>query len=381
MVGTGPSNPAAVHLTMVIAAIAALVMVSGLVRHLVRRAPERVLVLGSSRMALVVMNEIEAHPELSWRVTWFPERPGLSPAEEARRLGRAVRLLHADRIVVGLTHKRGRLPARELLAERVRGARVQLASSTYEEVTGKIPIEALSVNDLVFVGGFRNSRFERISARVVSVGVAVVGLGLFAVLLPFLALAIKLDSDGPVFFRQPRAGLGDKPFDLIKLRTMRIVAKRQSEWERDNRARVTRVGAWLRRLHLDELPQFWNVLRGDMNLVGPRPHPVTNGSLFHERIPFYSLRSLVRPGITGWAQTRYGYANDLDEEIEKMRYDLYYLKHHSTWLDLKMIPDTVRSTLGSGRVARATPPIEQPSVAPPAEVPVLVAENAPGRKS
>jgi lipopolysaccharide/colanic/teichoic acid biosynthesis glycosyltransferase len=125
-----------------------------------------------------------------------------------------------------------------------------------------------------------------------------------------------------------------------------------SEWVRDNEARVTRVGVWLRRFRLDELPQFVNILRGDMNLVGPRPHPVTNRELFEASIPYYGLRTLVRPGVTGWAQIRQGYANDLAEETEKMRYDLYYIKHFSLGLDVRILVDTVKIVL-FGRGARA----------------------------
>jgi len=143
-----------------------------------------------------------------------------------------------------------------------------------------------------------------------------------------------------------------KRFRLIKFRTMRVETKSRSEWAHDNCDRITRVGKWLRKFRLDEIPQFMNVIRGDMNLVGPRPHPVSNLELFGEGIPYYSLRSAVRPGITGWAQIRLGYANNLEEETEKMRYDLYYIKHLSFWLDLRILFDTVKTVL-SGRGAQS----------------------------
>src|SRR5204863_2917348 len=141
--------------------------------------------------------------------------------------------------------------------------------------------------------------------------------------------AVKLDTRGPAFFVQARVGLHGRSFKLIKFRTMRPAEGRTSEWARDNSARMTPLGKWLRKFRLDELPQFLNVLRGDLNLVGPRPHPVSNFEHFMEHIPFYAVRSVARPGVTGWAQIRYGYANDLVEETEKMRYDLYYIKHLS----------------------------------------------------
>jgi lipopolysaccharide/colanic/teichoic acid biosynthesis glycosyltransferase len=312
----------------------------------------RVLLLGSSPLARRLVRELQMHPQPGWRLDWLREDPGADPLAEAARMDRVLRAEPADRIVVGLADRRGRLPARGLLAARARGAKVQTVASLYEEVTGKVPIEALVASDLIFGDGFRAGLAKRAWERGVSILSAVVGLSLLGVMLPFIAAAIKIDSPGPVFFTQQRRGQYGRPFGLVKFRTMRVARGGCSEWERDNRDRVTTVGKWLRRFHLDELPQFWNVLKGDMNLVGPRPHPMSNASLFHDRIPFYSLREAIRPGITGWAQVRYGYANDLAEEIEKMRYDLYYLKNRSPWLDIKCIPETISSTV-TGVHARA----------------------------
>jgi lipopolysaccharide/colanic/teichoic acid biosynthesis glycosyltransferase len=146
-------------------------------------------------------------------------------------------------------------------------------------------------------------------------------MALLAPVLVALALAIKLDSRGSVFFIQERAGRDGKPFGLIKFRTMHPCTEARSEWVMDNIDRITRLGRWLRRFRLDELPQLVNVLRGEMNLIGPRPPPTSNHAVFMEHIAYYGLRSTVRPGVTGWAQVRYGYANNLDEETEKMRYD------------------------------------------------------------
>jgi lipopolysaccharide/colanic/teichoic acid biosynthesis glycosyltransferase len=174
---------------------------------------------------------------------------------------------------------------------------------------------------------------------------SLVGLIVCAPVFAAIALAIKLESAGPVFFVQERVGLYGRRFRLFKFRTMLPVSGQTSEWERDNHDRITRVGRWLRKFRLDELPQFINVLRGEMNLVGPRPHPVSNSDLFIANIPYYSLRCLVRPGVTGWAQVRYGYANGLEEEIEKMRYDLFYIKHLSFELDLRILFETVKLVL------------------------------------
>jgi lipopolysaccharide/colanic/teichoic acid biosynthesis glycosyltransferase len=196
----------------------------------------------------------------------------------------------------------------------------------------------------------------------------VIGLALSAPILGVVALLVRLDSPGPAFFVQERVGQRGRVFRLIKFRTMRPAGGPRSEWARDNSDRITRVGHWLRKFRLDELPQLINVLRGDMNLVGPRPHPVSNFSLFVtvlrncpelcEHIPYYSLRLAVRPGVTGWAQVRYRYANDLEEEVEKTCYDLYYIKHVSLWLDLRILLDTVKTVLaghGAGEVAPPAP--------------------------
>jgi lipopolysaccharide/colanic/teichoic acid biosynthesis glycosyltransferase len=160
--------------------------------------------------------------------------------------------------------------------------------------------------------------------------------------LVLIAAAIKLDSEGPIYFVQDRVGRGGRSFRLLKFRTMKVHAGASaSEWVSGNVDRITRVGRWLRRFRLDELPQLMNVLRGEMNLIGPRPHPVSNHELFLRNIPYYGIRCMVPPGITGWAQVRYGYANDLDEETEKMRYDLYYIKHGCLRLDVRIILETV----------------------------------------
>jgi lipopolysaccharide/colanic/teichoic acid biosynthesis glycosyltransferase len=189
----------------------------------------------------------------------------------------------------------------------------------------------------------------------VSLVTAAIGLVVSAPLMALIALTIKLDSPGPALFVQDRAGLDGRPFRLVKFRTMyeRPAAPQSSVsvWGRDDAGRITRVGRWLRKLRLDELPQFWNILRGDMNLVGPRPEMACNVEAMTETIPYYSLRHVVLPGVTGWAQVRYGYSVNLEDVTEKVRHDLYYIKHMSLWLDLRILIDTVKIVL-FGRGAR-----------------------------
>ncbi|MBI4485111.1 MAG: sugar transferase, partial [Acidobacteria bacterium] len=228
-----------------------------------------------------------------------------------------------------------------LLESRVRGIVVEDAPEFYERLTGKLAIEALTPGSLIHAKGFRNHGAPEEVARVVSVAVAVVGLIVLAPLLAAIALAIKLDSRGPVMFVQDRSGKNGRPFPLLKFRTMHPSDEHRSEWVQDNSDRITRLGKWLRRFRLDELPQLVNILRGEMNLVGPRPHPTCNQQIFMEQIAYYGLRSTVRPGVTGWAQIRYGYANNIEQETEKMRYDLYYIKNRTLRLDVRILFETI----------------------------------------
>jgi exopolysaccharide biosynthesis polyprenyl glycosylphosphotransferase len=327
-----------------------------------RSTLERVLVVGTSPLASRIVEEIKAlqpaRHEYVGTVGDVP--PGGLPASLSPLLGSVEalpRLIDAggvDRVIVALGDRDG-LPVRRLLQARARGVRFDWGRDIYERITGKIAIEELTPFDVIFSPDGRFSRGALALSRVAGAAAAGLGLILLSPLLAAIAIAIRLDSPGPVFFIQDRVGRGGRPFQLLKFRTMRTAARSTSEWVRDNGHRITRVGRWLRRFRLDEIPQLFNVVRGDMNLVGPRPHPAVNYPLLATvmrntpdcgaEIPFYSLRTLVRPGITGWAQIRYGYANGVEEEVEKLRYDLYYLKHQSVWLDLQILAETIGCVL------------------------------------
>jgi len=332
----------------------------------IRSKARRVLILGSGPMAAKVIDAIEAPGSPRFTVAGVvdderpaPESPAanrwLGPCE---RLAAIVRHVRPACILVAVADRRDRLPMESLLESRVRGVVVEDAVEFYERLTGKMAIEALRPSVLIMAKGFRNHGAAETMARLVSVIVAGAGLVLVAPLLAALAAAIKLDSCGPVFFVQERAGRDGRPFGLIKFRTMHPCAEARSEWVMDNIDRITRLGRWLRRFRLDELPQLVNVLRGEMNLIGPRPHPTSNHEVFTTRIAYYGVRSSVRPGVTGWAQVRYGYANNLDEETEKMRYDLFYIKNRSVWLDARILIETVGIILfgqGASEVRRPSP--------------------------
>jgi len=322
-----------------------------------RRAfADRVLILGTGALARKIVEEIEAHPHYRYEIVGVADDgrggtedpikyPLVGPLE---RLDKIASEMQADRIVVALADRRGRMPMRQLLEAEAHGILVEEGMATYEHFTKKLAIEALSPSFLVFSRGFRKTKRQLASRRLVSLVAAATGLVATAPLLALIALAIKLDSRGPVFFIHERAGYHGRPFRLVKFRTMHgqpADSQQDSVWDRDDNGRITRVGRWLRKLRFDELPQIWNILKGDMDLVGPRPEMMENIKIMADLIPYYSLRHVVRPGLTGWAQVRYGYSVSLEQVTEKMRYDLFYIKHMSLWLDLRILVDTVKIAL------------------------------------
>jgi exopolysaccharide biosynthesis polyprenyl glycosylphosphotransferase len=356
---------------------------------------ENVLILGTSPLALEIARELSEWKSSRYRLAGliddgeppgrFDDRyPILGPID---RLASVIENTRIHRIVVALTEHRGRLPVRRLVYARMRSIDVEFAEEFYERLTGKLSIESLTPGRVAFSSSMIRARYESKLSRLCSFAGAAVALTALSPVIALVALAVRMESPGPVLFVQERIGLRGRPFHLFKFRTMRPAKERTSEWARDNGHRVTGLGRWLRKFRLDELPQFYNILRGDMNLIGPRPHPATNFTLIAtvarnapERgteIPYYSLRSLVRPGITGWAQVRYGYANGIEEEIEKLKYDLYYVKHHSLWLDLRIVFETIRTVL-MGQESRS--PAARPTIVPesvPSSVPGPVPETGP----
>src|SRR3989449_2824979 len=343
--------------------LAIILPLRALVYGIAARPPfvRRTLVLGAGPLARRVTQEIDARPESGYKVVGLVGEGSGGPTTaygtpvlgSLDDLDAIISRTASRRIVVALGDRRGRLPVDRLLEARVRGIDVQDGVEVLERLTGKIAIEAGWPRALAFSLDFRGSRLHEGVARGFSLVAAVSGLVLFAPLMALIALLIRLDSRGPVLFVHDRAGLGGKRIRLLKFRTMHPSDRHTSEWAGDNDDRITRAGRWLRRFRLDELPQFVNILRGDINLIGPRPPPVTNFDLFTRTVPYYWLRSLVRPGVTGWAQVRYGYANNLEEETEKMRYDLYYIKHRSILLDARILLDTIKVVLlGQGAGAR-----------------------------
>ncbi len=313
-----------------------------------RRQPERVLVLGSGPLAARIVDAVDG--KLCGEEVGEHVIVGVIDLAEAgtkgdRQLHDALQSMRPERIVVAAVDRQVPLPLRQLLEGRLHGVAVEDWVPFYERLAGKIALESLTEGSVAFGDGFGEARLHAAFARAVGLVATLIGLTVVAPLLALIAVAIRVTSPGPIFFVQQRVGRYGQPYGLIKLRTMYVTSAAPSEWAQDNAYRITPIGRWLRRFRVDELPQLVNVLKGDMNLVGPRPHPVSNYVTFMEHIPHYALRSVVRPGITGWAQIRYGYANTLEQEIEKMSFDLFYIRNVSIWLDLRILLETVRVVL------------------------------------
>ena len=327
------------------------------------RFAERVVILGEGPLAESLLHEIDSRPELGIRVASCAQmlgngnnpgdrKPGEMPTHlsqinfcEDLAVDRQVRGI--NRIVVAMEERRGKLPVDLLLALKNRGVQVQDGNDVYESITGKVPIESIRLSWLLFSPGYFASRLFLIYKRFASLVISTIGLLLSLPLLPFVVLAIKLSSPGQVLYRQDRVGRGGVVFRCYKFRTMRSDAEADTgpTWAKDDDPRITVVGRFLRKARMDEIPQLWNVLRGDMSLIGPRPERPEFVAALNQEIPFYHLRHSVRPGITGWAQILYKYGSSVEDSKEKLRYDLYYIKNMSAGLDLLIILSTIKIIL------------------------------------
>ena len=265
----------------------------------------------------------------------------------------AVKSLRPDVVVAAMEERRGVLPIDTIVACKIQGIEVEDWPAFHEKLTTKLLVSHVRPSWLAFSDGFRRSRLDEVVKRFLDIAVSAIGCVLSAPILAVAAVLIKLDSPGPVFFRQERIGQNGHVFALVKLRTMRADAEAETGpvWAKPGDTRVTRVGRLLRRSRLDEVPQLFNVLLGDMTLVGPRPERPTFVVQLQEQIPFYMYRHVLKPGITGWAQICYRYGASLDDAREKLEYDLYYIKNRSIFLDLLIIVQTLQVVL-FGRGAR-----------------------------
>jgi sugar transferase (PEP-CTERM system associated) len=309
---------------------------------------EQVYVLGSGLKAGRFVEAIREREDLGMDIVgWTGASNSLETMESLSTALANLAGKHLHRVVVAVGERRATLPVREMLDLRLRGVKIEDSSLLLEKISGKIDVDDLRPSAMIFSEGFKVNEGFLLMRRVVSVLASLVLLLCFAPLLPFIVLAVKLTSPGPVLFSQNRVGKNGRIFKVYKFRTMRqdAEAKTGAVWAQQNDPRITTIGRFLRKTRLDEIPQLWNVLKGDMGFVGPRPERPEFVQWLVEAIPYYNLRHIIRPGLTGWAQVKYQYGASLEETQQKLSYDLYYIKHISLMLDLMIIFGTIKTVL------------------------------------
>jgi sugar transferase (PEP-CTERM system associated) len=316
---------------------------------------QRAIVFGTGPFAVALSKEATKRPELGIEFVGYvaeafdhaSQVDGLPCLGGPGLLPEVVRQNRISRVIVAMEDRRGRLPLDELLKLKCQGVLVEDGIDFYEAITGKVPLDSLKLSWLLFSPGFQPSRLQLFFKGVFSFCFAAVGLVLSLPLMLFTAFAIRLDSPGPIILRQGRVGKDGDTFTIYKFRTMRHNVDPDGKHDPAQRwdARITRVGRWLRRARLDELPQLYNIVRGDMYFVGPRPFVPSQEAEFVEQIPFYRHRWAVKPGATGWAQVNRGYCASIDDNIEKLAYDLFYIKNMSFGLDLIILLQTCKILL------------------------------------
>jgi sugar transferase (PEP-CTERM system associated) len=328
-------------------------------------APNRnILILGAGPLAATVAREIAARHDLKWNLLGFvPDSaaprgqsrglPGLTLVGSTADL-EALALRHqVSRIIVAMEDRRGILPTASLVKLRVRGVVIEDVHSAISSLTGRVWLSTVRPSWFVFSDGFHRSTVTALIKRTLDICFGVIGFTLSLPIMLGVALAIKLDSPGPVLYLQERVGWKGDLFRIVKFRSMREDAEslNGAQWATVNDPRVTRLGKYLRKFRLDELPQFVNVIRGDMSFVGPRPERPSFVAALREEIPYYDERHSVRPGLTGWAQVQYPYGASVDDAYRKLEYDLFYLKNMSLFYDCAIIFQTIRIVL-AGRHGR-----------------------------
>jgi sugar transferase (PEP-CTERM system associated) len=309
---------------------------------------ERVYVLGTGGRAQRLLKGLQ-QPGLGIEVVgWTGNVEGeLTRESVASHLMSLVHDGGVHRVIVAMPDRRGQLPVEELLDLRLKGVKVEEATSWLEKITGRIEVDQLYPSWLIFAEGFRFSTFNRVLRRILNFIAALIGLLFTLPILPLVALAVKMSSPGPILYHQKRVGRGGVTFYCYKFRTMRQDAEADTgaTWATDNDPRITQVGKFLRASRLDEIPQLWCVLKGDMHFVGPRPERPEFVEWLKKEIRYYDVRHTVRPGITGWAQVQYKYGNTVDDAREKLQYDLFYIKNASVSLDFWIVFQTVKIVL------------------------------------
>ena len=321
---------------------------------------QKIILLGSGSLAQNIFNEIKNRKDSGYTIavnvqdsledldfSYQQRQTETICKKDYDGLCELVDQLDIKKVVVAIKERRGKLPLKELVRCRIKGIDVIEGTSFYEMLAGKLIVDQINPAWIIFSEGFYKSRTKRFLKRSTDLIISLAMLILFLPLILVTAILIKIDSTGPVLFSQERVGKNKKPYLLYKFRSMVEDAERQSGpvWASDNDKRITRVGSVIRKWRLDEIPQLWNVLKGDMSFVGPRPEREFFIKNLEEIIPYYGERFSVKPGITGWAQVCYGYGASVDDTVEKVNYDLFYIKNMSSFMDLMIILRTIKIVL------------------------------------
>ena len=323
---------------------------------------EKILVVGTGQTALDTAEAVWERRDAGYRIVGFISENGAKPREKLGRseiLGKApdledvIRNEKVDRVVIAVRERRGAFPTEALLKMSLAGnVSIEECTSFFERITGKVHVDMLRPSWLIFAGRRRDSPFKLALRESIHRLLALLGLILSLPISILTAILIKIDSRGPIFYLQERVGMNGHVFKVIKFRSMKTDAEANGTpiWAATNDERTTRVGKVIRKLRIDEIPQFWNILKGEMNFVGPRPERPHFVEQLATAIPYFEHRHLVAPGLTGWAQIKYPYGASVSDAIQKLQYDLYYIKNQSLTLDLVIIFDTVKTILfGKGR--------------------------------
>jgi sugar transferase (PEP-CTERM system associated) len=319
---------------------------------------ERILIVGSGDVAIELAREALERRDAGYRVVGFADNDAellgkslINPRVIGLTsdLDKLVKRENIDRIVVAMGERRGQFPTDQLLRLSLSGnVAIEESASFYERLTGRVHLDMMRPSWLIFSGRGRQARLNAFLRLALHRSVALFGAILSLPVALLTALLIKLESAGPVLYKQERVGQNGLPFVLMKFRSMRVDAEKDGPvWARDGDERTTRVGRIIRRIRVDEIPQFWNILRGDMNFVGPRPERPHFVAQLAQEVPFYEQRHLIAPGLTGWAQIKYPYGASIEDARQKLQYDLYYIKNQSLMLDAVIIFETVKTILFS----------------------------------
>ncbi|HKO45991.1 MAG TPA: TIGR03013 family XrtA/PEP-CTERM system glycosyltransferase [Pyrinomonadaceae bacterium] len=322
---------------------------------------EKILIVGSGPLAVELAREMLDRPDAGYRIAGFvgsdPELLGKSLINPkviglTSELEDVVARENIDRIIVAMGERRGQLPTNELLQLSLTGkVNIEEGASFYERVTGRVSLNMIRPSWLIFSSRGRQARISGITRNVVHRLVAFIGGFMSLPIALVTAILIKFDSTGPVLYRQERVGKNGAPFTVLKFRSMRTDAEKAGPvWASEQDDRTTRVGRIIRKLRIDEIPQFWNIIRGEMDFVGPRPERPHFVSQLAQEIPYYQQRHLIAPGLTGWAQIKYPYGASIEDARQKLQYDLYYIKNQSLVLDAIILFETIKIIVfGRGR--------------------------------